>query len=31
MSADNESRAERIRRLLATEGPTVKQNAQGFN
>ncbi|GAB7094849.1 LUD domain-containing protein [Halolamina litorea] len=31
MSADNESRAERIRRLLDTEGPTVKQNAQGFN
>ncbi|MBP1987759.1 LUD domain-containing protein [Halolamina salifodinae] len=31
MSADNESRAERIRRLLETEGPTVKQNAQGFN
>ncbi|QKY20206.1 LUD domain-containing protein [Halolamina sp. CBA1230] len=35
MSADdtppNESRAEQIRRLLETEGPTVKQNAQGFN
>ncbi|GAB7012135.1 LUD domain-containing protein [Halolamina salina] len=31
MSADNESRAERIRRLLETEGPTVKRNAQGFN
>ena len=31
MSADNESRAERIRRLLDTEGPTVKRNAQGFN
>ena len=31
MSADNESRAARIRRLLDTEGPTVKRNAQGFN
>ncbi|MFW5939788.1 MAG: LUD domain-containing protein [Halolamina sp.] len=31
MSADNEDRAAKIRRLLETEGPTVKQNAQGFN